>query len=259
MSTVREGVLVLAHGSSNAYWVQCIEDMVASIETDLPITAGYLEQVEGKSIADGVRELEAKGITRIITIPLFICSGSTHLDEIQYALGVKAYSRIETDLALIHPSAEIIWCSAMDAHPYTLSILTERIQACSSSPSEETLLLIAHGSNQSGFQEEWEKMLEQMSTHITSKFTFRAVTYATLLPDNTSKAVNELIPKGRLLVVPVFLSEGYFTKQLIPRKISQVPCIYEGQTYLPHTLIGKWIEEQIKLNSLTSKSTVIMG
>lgn len=239
------GILLIAHGSKNQQWVEYIEQTIAAVNIDLPMTIGFLERVEGRSIADGVRELEKRKIKRIIAIPLFISSGSTHLEEIKFALGVIPTSRIETDFRPIDSHAEIIWCSAMDDHPYIINILKERIQLLSKEPANEGLLLVAHGSDKEGFYHLWEDTLQNISRSLKNQFSFQEVRYATVHPNNIMEQAKTIGRNKKLLIVPVFLSEGYYTSRYIPSKLEGLEYLYSGETYLPHPLVSKWIENSI--------------
>ncbi len=87
----RYGVLVISHGSRDGKWVRLVDEAVAQVlrPSDIPIVSSFLEIVEGRLIQDGIRTLERQGVTDIIAVPLFVSSGSTHVDEIGYALGAK--------------------------------------------------------------------------------------------------------------------------------------------------------------------------
>lgn len=241
------GVLVIAHGSRNKAWVERIDQTVASIAIDIPIRIGYLEMVEGRGIAEAVRDLEKSKVQQIIAIPLFISNGSTHLEEIQYALGLIKKSSVETDLALIEPQVKVIWSQAMDVHPYMVDILSERLQSLSTDPINETLLLVAHGCEVEGFHCLWNDMLHSLSSSLQERYSFNDTQYATLLPNNITEKAKQLSADKKLIVLPVFLSEGYFTTQVIPKKLEGLSYGYSGETYLPHPLISRWIEEQIRM------------
>ncbi|ADU29153.1 sirohydrochlorin chelatase [Evansella cellulosilytica] len=243
----KKGVLILAHGSRDKKWVQLIDESVDNIKTDVPVTIGYLELIEGRSIADGVRRLEQQGVEEILAIPFFVCSGSTHLAEIQYALGVIKTPLLETDLPLIHPKANIVWGEAMDYHPFILKVLEERISSLTLEPENERLLLVAHGSNRPDFEPKWEKTLRYMCTYFKEKYRFNDSNYGTILPDTITEAAEQLSDnnKHKLVVVPVFLSEGYYTSKKIPSKLVEVDHVYDGKTYLPHSAITEWLQEQV--------------
>ncbi|PTX63333.1 sirohydrochlorin ferrochelatase [Melghirimyces profundicolus] len=246
MTTGKEGVLVLAHGSRDPEWNRLVEEAVERVDTDLPITVGCLELVKGRLIPDGVRYLEEQGVKRIWTVPLFVSSGSTHLEEIRYALGVTDRSRVATDLSPIRPRAGIVWCRAMDDHPLILKLLEDRVREWSERPEEEHLLLAAHGSNKPGFREIWEKGLTGLAGGLRERFGFPVADYAMLQVGDVREKAEALSRKRRLLVLPVFLSRGYFTDVLLRRELEGVDCVYPGETYLPHPLVTRWIEETVR-------------
>ncbi|MBU9722575.1 cobalamin biosynthesis protein CbiX [Bacillus alkalicola] len=243
----KTGVLVIAHGSRNQEWIKLIENAVNAIETSVPVTIGYLELVEGRSIADGVRYLEKLSVTDIIVIPFFVSSGSTHLNEIKYALGVLNTPAFQSDIELIFPKATITWTQAMDCHPQILQVLEDRIRSLSTTPAKESLLLMAHGSNRQGFQEVWESTLERIVTHFKNKFGFGDAAFATVLPDTIYKTGKKLSRDGNRMVIaiPVFLSEGYYTSKKLPEILEGIPHHYEGAAYLPHPGVTKWLQDQI--------------
>lgn len=240
------GVLIIAHGSKDREWVGMIEQAVKAAELDLPYVTGFLELVPGKSIKDGIRGLESRDLDRILVIPLFLTMSSTHLHEIQYALGLIPRSTIPTDIELIQPHAKIIWCSPLESHPYVHAILEERIKCLSQTPSQEALLLIGHGSDVEGFHEGWEELLNNISTDIHKRFGFVQTSYASLHPDNIQERAEVLAAKGKLIVIPFFLSEGYFTKSVLPRRLEGVEHLYQGQSLLPHFLVAQWIKDSVQ-------------
>lgn len=239
---------MIAHGSRNADWVKGIEEAVEksrSKMSDIPMSIGFLELVPDKSIADGIDSLQRMGVTRILIIPLFITMGSTHLEEIRYALGLQEQSRIPTDLKPIRPTAELVWCSPLEAHPLVVNLLKERVQALSTQPDEELLFLVGHGSEGIGFKEKWEELFQQLGFHLRNQIGLKGFSYAAIKGNRVVRRAKALARKNRLIVIPIFLSEGYFTQSVIPSKLEGINCTYHGQTYLPHPLISDWICQTI--------------
>jgi sirohydrochlorin ferrochelatase len=99
---MKPGLLVISHGSREAGWVALVDDSVEAarvqLESSLPIEAAFLELVEGRLIQDGIDRLEEAGVTHLFALPLFVSSGSTHVDEIGWALGAYPKPRTETEL-----------------------------------------------------------------------------------------------------------------------------------------------------------------
>jgi sirohydrochlorin cobaltochelatase len=246
MSSNHTGVLLIAHGSSNPRWEKDIEFAIGQVETELPIVVSYLEFTEEKTIKKGVRELENRGIETIIAIPIFISSGSTHIDEIKYALGVIEHTPIDTDLTRIQTDSHLIWCDPMDDHPAVLELLVERVNSLSVEPKNESLLIVAHGSDESNFHEIWENLLERIKENISQHFSFQEVVHGTLHPDNLRETAESLSNESTILVLPLFLCEGYFTNKVVPSRLEGLSYKWEGKTYLPHPLVSTWIDDQVK-------------
>jgi sirohydrochlorin cobaltochelatase len=242
----KKGVLVIAHGSRNEEWVKQIDQTVSSVKLDLPVRIGYLELVEGRSITDGIRYFEKMGVEEVIVLPLFISMASTHLHEIQYALGLIPTLHIESSLEKIHPRAKITWCSPLENHWIVTEILTARVKNLSQNAQEESLLVVGHGSKEAGFHEKWNHLLKSTTHKLQQRFGFQAASYATMRPDTVSLQAKLLSRKSQLIVVPFFISEGYFTKVVLPERLGDIPHHYDGRTCLPHPMISVWIEQSIK-------------
>ncbi|MBO8164774.1 MAG: cobalamin biosynthesis protein CbiX [Brevibacillus sp.] len=244
--TKKTGVLIIGHGSSNPSWVQLVDEAVAQLDLPVPVVASFLELVEGRLIADGVRQLEHEGVERIIAVPLFVASGSTHIDEIGYMLGVHQGTELEEELERIETKAEIVYCSPMDDHPLIEEILLERARELSTDPSSEVVVLVGHGADEGPNHLRWEQLLRRLSVAIRKRGGFKGATYGTLHPDNLHQRARAVTRKNRVLVVPLFLSEGYFTKQVIPSRLEGLSYAYSGKTYLPHPHVTHWMEDVIK-------------
>jgi sirohydrochlorin cobaltochelatase len=246
MNMSQTGVLIIAHGSSNPKWEKDIEEAVLKVDTELPVVISYLEFSEEKTIEKGIRQLESDGIKTIVSIPLFISSGSTHIDEIKYALGVIAGTPVDTDLHPIEMACDIVWCEPMDDHALVMDLVSERVASLSVNPEKEVLLLVAHGSDESSFHEKWEELLQRMKQALATRFPFKQIVHGTLHPDNLRSTVARLPQETETLVLPLFLCEGYFTNKVIPNRLEGLSYHWEGKTYLPHPLVSSWIENQLE-------------
>lgn len=240
------GVLVIAHGSSKKDWVDLVDQAVGQVQLDLPVVTSFLEMVEGRSIQDGIYALESQGVTEIIAVPLFVSSGSTHVEEIGYLLGANKHPGIEVDEEPFQIKARVRMCPAMDDHPLIRDILLERAKEMSVKPEEEVVLLVGHGSDVEGFKQIWEKGMASLAEQIRKKLGFAAAALATMHPDNLNQRLRKWSQKYRVLVLPLFLSEGYFTRKVIPSRMEGLEYVYTGKTYLPSPLISRWIEAVVQ-------------
>lgn len=242
----KRGALVIAHGSSKSEWVAMVDETVERVEVEMPVAVGFLELVEGRGIPDAVRSLEDQGVEEMIAVPLFVSSGSNHIAEIAHLLGVEAPFSVETDVSPLEMNARVRFCRPMDDHPYIAQILTERAKSLSTDPQNEWLLLVGHGNDTPVLHEEWEKAMKRLAGQVQQATGFAGVSHATFHPDNLRERAEALARDYRLLVVPLFLSEGYFTRKAIPSRLEGIPYIYSGKTYLPHPLVSRWISTTVR-------------
>ncbi|UJF32676.1 sirohydrochlorin chelatase [Paenibacillus hexagrammi] len=244
------GVLVISHGSRDEGWVRLVDEAVSAVELpgNMPIYASYLELVEGRLIQDGIYSLEAQGVTDIIVIPLFVSSGSTHIDEISYALGVIPEPLLETDMTPFDIQANIHFAAPIDDDPVIAEILYENIAELATEPQNQIVLLIGHGSVEKGFHLKWRRGLEKLAERLKAIGGFDEADVAMLLPDQVQRKMKTWAknkPEHKIVVAPLFLSEGYFTRQVIPSRLEGDAYLYNGRALLPSPLISKWMERQI--------------
>lgn len=245
---MKPGLLVISHGSRDAGWVALVDESIeaarAQLGGQLVIEAAFLELVEGRLIQDGIDRLEAAGVNQLFALPLFVSSGSTHVDEIGWALGAYSHVRTETDLERIRVSAELTYGKPMDDDQEIVDVIMDRLKLLSNHPAKESILLIGHGSKEAGFQEAWEQGLYSIGQKLLSLGGYQACSSALLQLDKVSQRWEDLQreqPGSEIIVVPLFLSEGYFTKNVIPQRLEGLSCRYDGRTLMPHPKIADWI------------------
>ncbi|MDG0792439.1 cobalamin biosynthesis protein CbiX [Cohnella ginsengisoli] len=249
----RPGILVISHGSREPGWVAQVDEAVAEARTklpaDLPVVASYLELVEGRLIQDGVRALEALGVTDIYALPLFVSSGSTHVDEIGWALGAYAEPRRETDLEPVAVSARLSYGEPIGSDPEIARALADKLAARSREPAAECVLLVGHGSDEPWFYEAWRRELEGLAAELARIGGYAGAEAALLRPDEPAARIAVLRarhPEARMLAVPVFLSEGYFTSSAVPNRLAGLDIDYAESALLPHPLVSDWIAGRVR-------------
>lgn len=248
------GVLYIAHGSKDKRWVEQIDRAVAQVQlsfssgkASLPFQIGFLENVSGRSIAEALGKLEQE-VERVIVLPLFICSGSTHLEEIQYSLGLLPTSRIATDLALVKSKAKLIWGYPMDDHPYMAQIVLDRVAALTEQPKQHAILFVAHGSEHAGFKEIWQEKMTSLVSQVERELSPQEVDLVFLSSGLLEQKAREMSAKYQLpiIIIPLFVSPGYFTSKHIPKHLAGIHARYAGEVFLPHSLVSEWMKEQLE-------------
>lgn len=248
---MKYGVLVISHGSRDEKWVRLVDEAVHSavLPEGMPVVSSFLEIVEGRLIQDGIDKLEAEGVKEIIVVPLFVSSGSTHVDEIRYALGVQEAPTLPTELEPFRKEVAVHCTDPIDDDPIIASIMLDKLRNVSANPAEELLLLIGHGSEEAGFHERWQQGLSQLAARLKRLGGFAEADTAMLLPDQLQGKImrwRERRPELQAVVLPLFLSEGYFTNHVIPTRLRGCTYRYLAQALLPHPGITRWIEQQVQ-------------
>ena len=248
----KPGVLVISHGSADEHWVtlvdKAVEEARAYLPAELPVYSSYLELVPGRLIQDGINSLEAQGVTEMIVIPFFVSSGSTHIDEIAYALGVKAAPEKETEMKQLRVSARVFFGDPIDDDPLVAEMVWDKVRSLSVKPEREVLLLVGHGSRHTEFLQRWERGITSLAERTGQLSGLAAADAAVLSPDTLREKVRYW-SEGRnmeVLVAPLFLSAGYFTKETIPGRLEGLKGYrYAGEPLLPHPLLARWMSRQI--------------
>lgn len=246
----KRGVLIISHGSREQAWVDLVDEAIHQLPLrgDLPVAASFLELVEGRLIQDGIDRLEGQGVTDMLVIPLFVSSGSTHVNEIAYALGVLDAPSFDSDLEPFRVGATIHYGSPIEHGPYVAEMLWDKIRPVSREPEREVLVLIGHGSSYESFRKRWEEGLRRLADQVREIGGFACSDVALLRPDNVREKVAYWQKDRGMLVIaaPLFLSEGYFIREVIPKRLEGLSYLYPGKALLPHPLLTAWIDQQVQ-------------
>ncbi len=191
----------------------------------------------------------------MVVVPLFASAGSNHVTEIRAMLGLTPWPAWETEQVRIPVRARILWCPPLEDHSLVEQIVGQRAMELAKDPRKEALLLVGHGSDWPGCQERWEKLLRRMTFRLQNRYAFAAAGYATLRPDTLREQVVALSEKGEVIVLPLFVSQGYFTRKAIPARLAELSYRSNGRAYLPHPLIADWIAQSIRMALVTDLFT----
>lgn len=242
-------VLVIAHGSPDPDWMHIVEESVRPCRDrlHLPVRIAYLGEQHGRGIAGQVSRLAQEGAQTVVAVPLFVTAGSAHIGEIRQLLGFAPEYPSPQKIEPLECGVRFLWRPPLEDHPWVEQIVLDRLAALSADPRRESLLLVGHGSDLPGYRQHWERLLRRLSARVQQHFAFAAVGHATLRPDTVASRARELAAYGTLIVLPLFISPGYFTRQAIPKRLAGLRHRYQGQAYLPHPAIHRWIVQSAEI------------
>lgn len=250
---MKHGILIISHGSRDASWVNNVEFTIeaakAALYTEIsrshnmtvtqaeelyPIVSAYLELVDGRLIQDGINSLQNKGVTHIDVLPLFVSAGSTHVEEIKQAFGFSPAYDFIGDLAPLQCHCKVNFDRPLIDDQELVSIITRQLKGFNVDAEHHSALIIGHGSSVETYYNLWENGMKELIRKLTHEFPQLPLYYAALLPDNAQQTMAELSEHSReIIVVPLFLSPGYFTNKVIPNRLNGFKYIYNGETLLP--------------------------
>jgi len=267
------GVLIVSHGSRDPEWVRLVDLAAAGVTfpEGMPVSCCFLENVPGRLIPDGIGELERAGVTDILVIPLFLSSGSSHVEAIAESLGVvfrPSYLEDEEwteelaipksssyrDISALPPiphRSRIHFGKPMEDETTVAQIIYDKIVKQNADPSNEALLLVSHGSSNPRLERRYRRTTRLLAAKVQAMGGYREAKTALLLPDkgeveSKTERLYAKDPARTVRVFPVFLSEGYFTRDEIPSRLSasRSRIAYANCALLPHPLVSTWLYDQ---------------
>jgi sirohydrochlorin ferrochelatase len=262
----KTGVLVIAHGSDELSWNQVVQQVVADVKLSQPITVGFLEFTT-PNIQMAVTQLEKQGVNRIIAVPLFVSTYSNHIEEIKYILGLRdALPQPEAVVgghdAVVEPAeplqqvkchSKIFLTPALDDQPIVAAILAERLKTISRHPEREIAVLVGHGADSAVGTAKWQTQFASLADQVKKTLKLKDASYgfAAMGQPTIRNAVSAATAKGDVLLIPVMLSEGFFTERKIPHDLEGLQYRYPQpgkRALLPHQEMARLIE--LRVNEL---------
>lgn len=246
------GVLVIAHGSPSEAWNQPVRDTVAQVSLAYPVELAFLEFVPDEGVQDAVDRLEAQGVDEIIVaVVCFISSHSSHIEEIKYILGLPYDEDVVDEEALaeeglfpIESDAEFILTSALDDHPIIAHVLCDKARELSTNPSEEIVVITGHGAAGENLAK-WSENMESLAARMKWELGVKDVRHSYVFPSREPylrDVVEEAASEAEVIVIPLMISEGFFTDMYIPMQLAGLSYMYNGEALAPHPGFARWIE-----------------
>ncbi|TWT44503.1 hypothetical protein RAS1_09180 [Phycisphaerae bacterium RAS1] len=259
----RRGVLVMAHGGDGE-WNRAIEQVVAPLRDKYPTEIAF-GMADSSTMRTGVQRLEERGVREIAVVRMFI-SGESFLPETEYILSLR---RERPAVALvsdsehehhghhmappepIQTSAKIIVSrEGVAESPLVDDILVERVKALSTSPSQESVLILAHGPGDDGENSRWLANMERRMRRVRESGQFREVHCETLREDwpekraEAEQRIRRCVEEGRqndgrVIVIP-FRIAGFGPYAEVLKDLDYVA---DARGFCPHPNMTRWLEE----------------
>lgn len=249
---------LLSHNLSDE-WDSTILDMIDAVEMKIPypleVAFGMWDQ---KSFQKAITHLGHQDVCSLLIIPLFISDHSDVIRAQKYQFHLTETNplpfdpgRVEIPRSIQH----IQYSSALNDNITLSQIIEKRAQELSQHPSNEELILVAHGPNSDEDDTLWLRDLSIHSSRLQIPFskthivTLRDDAPAPIQDGKTRELrtyVAEAHAKGlKPIILPVLLAPGGIEQGLIKR-LEGLEYHYSNHMLAPDDLLINWIVEQAK-------------
>ncbi len=230
-------------------------EYVLGLREELPTMSMMSRQVfvEGKEMERSIVSLEGRYSVSYMPVA-----------ETVSAMGVTAKQHHgggeseEEELVPVDTEAEIVLTNAIDDHWAIADILVDHAAMLIENPANETIVLVAHGTDNESDFAGWVNSSESLAEQMRLKLRYGMglnisdVRYSFVFPNETlhsdllvSAVVEHVSATSDPIVVPLLVSEGHFTGRKIPGLLENISYAYpeEGARALtPHPDVAEWIE-----------------
>lgn len=267
----RFGVLVMAHGGPPE-WNEAVLEAVKSLKSRYPLEVAF-GMADATTLQEAVSKLESQEVRRIGVVRLFV-SGESFVDETEKIFGLRpgapataappahppahahahghahgghamAFFRVKTQ------SSFALSVQGLADAPGMGQVLADRAAALSQTPTNEDVLVLAHGPGDDGENTRWLAKLDARAASIRARAPFRRVQVETLRedwPDKRADAetrIRAFVQRassegGKAIVIP-FRVQGFGPYADVLRDLDYVA---DRKGLIPHAEVGKWLEHE---------------
>lgn len=268
------GILLMAHGGG-ADWNQCVADIRDGLEAKVPVETAF-GMADGAELERAAQALEARGVGKIVAVPLFINSDSEVLDHTRYLLGLRSQPSLVLrdglarkkagpaahaakhhaggfSLRRVKNSLPVVMTAALDSHPLIAQILLDRANNLSQDPSRESVILVGHGPVDEKADKIWLKTMGDLAQAVESEGRFKEVVSVTLRDDAPAVVKNkaagrlralvaEAQRQGRTIVIPFLIARGGMEGHIVDI-LKGLNYAWDGNALCPHPNLERWVLE----------------
>jgi sirohydrochlorin ferrochelatase len=264
------GVVLFAHGS-DFHWNENLRIAVQPLMDRYKIEFAF-SMADPLTIERALRKLEQRGAKAAIIVSAY-ATNSSFRPEIEYLTGLDIedqqaqhragdsgghgghghHGESSQPVPRILTSLPVIWTGGYEDHPLFATALLDRALDLSKDPAKETVILVAHGTQDDQRNDVWLQKLESIANHMRNNGgkKFKAIRVATWREDWPEKRalwiekVKAMVTEankqgGKAIVIPAR------TTATGPEKKFLAGLEFElGEGFAPHPLFTQWVDEQI--------------
>lgn len=270
----KAGILLLAHGGSHR-WNNEVLKLAAKVNKEMPVEVAF-GMANKRSFQDGIDKLLARGVREIVAVPLFISSHSSVITSTEYLLGLRKdapqdlarFAKMDhshtgtADTMMMDGSFDpttplklgvhVRMTAALNRHDLVADILLSRARSISQKPTNEVVVIVAHGPVPDEDNAKWLGDMRVLVEHIQLASSFERIEYLTLRDDAAeevrAKATAELrsvvnratVEGKKVLVVPLLLSYGGIEEGL-KKRLEGLNYAISNQGLLPDKRLVRWV------------------
>lgn len=296
----KTGVLILAHGGKHSSWDEAVKNATQALQKEYVVEMAF-GMANPTTMQAGINRLESQGVTKIVVVPLFISSYSPIIRQNEYLLGFRdkladppmlmmhhgdSESKTESSNDATHGGShedtphkmekdaskkveleplkfksKILLTKPLDDNPLVAKIIYDRIAELSVNPTNETVLLVAHGPGKEEDNKNWLKEIDSLADQIRALQAekgnkFRQI-FGLTVRDDADAAIYEQAKEqlrslvyqsgkdGDVIVIPLLLSQGGVEARYVKR-LEGLTYKWSGKTLLPHPYITQFIQESVE-------------
>ncbi len=253
------GVLVLEQGDA-PQWTKTARQISTAFMARFPVAFAY-GLADTDEIQNGINELEARRVKKIIVVPLFYSASASVMKEVRYLLGIgknPSQSLFKTGQDLAGPpqkrlkiNVPVVLTPTLDFSPAFKKILLGRALSLRVNRKNENLVLVSESPGSPQESKDWKERLSLIAGQIQKRAGFKSSRVFLLNEGNSQEetgkseeAFKDAIRKIRLSG-PVFVFSTELADDLLTQRLhhilSDILVGYNEETLLPNPLIVPWV------------------
>jgi len=245
------GIVLMPHGS-DFNWNETIRRNLSPLLTKHKIEYAF-SMADPKVMERAIKKLEDRGVRAIVVVRIFSLAASFR-EKTEYILGLNDQYRRGSHTMRISSPALLVTVGGLERDPLVAEVMLERAKALSQNPAKETIIILAHGTDNEERNQHWLDNLAFLADEMRKNggSAFRDIRFDTWREDWADKReeaverIRDMIEEagrdgGTAIVVP-----GRTTGQGHGEKYFEGLSYRYATGFSPHPNFIKWVEQQIE-------------